>query len=526
MDAALQILTFNFKDCLAMSTFLKRFSCLFIFNFILIATYAALRLPAIISDDMVLQQKSNVTLWGWASAGENVSVTVGWNKTAVTTVADSNGKWSVQVTTVKAGGPYKILFAASNSIEVKNVALGEVWIASGQSNMEFFMNRVSGSYSGVLNYEEEIQAANYPMIRMIDVPNKVADEPQQDFTGKWKTCTPQTADTFSAVAYYFARAVHIATGYPVGIINATWGGTPAESWTRKEILENDSSFVVILDRYKKQCEEYPAAFEKYKLELEKWKADTAKNKGTAPREPVGPRHSKSPYKLYNGMIAPVTPYTIKGAIWYQGEDNAPRAAQYRRLFPAMIENWRNDFNNERMPFYFVQISPHRSQNPEIRDAQFYTLRTVPYTGMAVTTDNGDSLNIHPRNKKLVGERLALWALKNDYGKKNILPSGPLYKSMKKEGNKIKVRFDYANGLQARDGGLKEFTVAGADQNFVPAKASIEGKTVIVWSDAVQQPVAVRFAWRNVPFPNLYNKAGLPASPFRTDNWKLTTEGKN
>jgi sialate O-acetylesterase len=226
------------------------------------------------------------------------------------------------------------------------------------------------------------------------------------------------------------------------------------------------------------------------------------------------------------MIAPVLSYSIKGVIWYQGEGNAGRAAQYRRLFPAMIENWRNDFDNKNMPFYFVQISPHRGQNPEIRDAQLYTLRNIPHTGMVVTTDNGDSLDIHPRNKKLVGERLSLWALKNDYGKKEVVFSGPLYKSMKIEGNKIRISFDYADGLLAKDGDVKEFTIAGADTNFVAAKAAIEGNTIVVWSDAVPKPVAVRFAWKNVPFPNLYNKADLPASPFRTDDWRLTTEGKN
>jgi len=490
------------------------------------AAVAQLRLPAIIADNMVLQQKSAITLWGWANAGEKITVTAGWNKIPVMATADNEGKWKVQVKTVKAGGPYNILFSASNNIEIKNVLLGEVWLASGQSNMEFFMAKTSGGYTGVLNYPEEIKAADYPLIRMIDVPNKVADEPQHDFTGKWKICSPQTADTFSAVAYYFARAIHTATGYPIGIINATWGGTPAESWTRKEILESDSSFSIILDRYRKQCDEYPAAFEKYKIELDKWRADTAKSKGAAPREPIGPRYSKSPYKLYNGMIAPLLPYTLKGVIWYQGEDNAGRAAQYQRLFPAMIKNWRSDFNNEKMSFYFVQISPHRSQNPEIRNAQLYTLLNTPYTGMAVTTDNGDSLNIHPRNKKLVGERLSLWALKNDYGKKDIVVSGPLYKSMRTEGNKIRIQFDYAEGLLAKEGDLKEFTIAGPDENFVPAKAVIEGNTIVVWSETVQKPAAVRFAWSNVPFPNLYNKADLPASPFRTDNWKLTTEGKN
>ncbi len=509
-----------------MPSFIKRLVTFSVFIFTVVVAFAQVRLPAIIANNMVLQQKSTITLWGLAKPEEKVIVTASWNRKPAVVTAGKDGKWSLNIKTITAGGPYTISFAASNTIEVKNVLLGEVWLASGQSNMEFFMTKMTGGYTGVLNYQEEIKAADYPLIRMIDVPNKVADEPQYDFTGTWKVCSPQTADTFSAVAYYFARAVHTATGYPIGIINATWGGTPAESWTRKEVLEKDSSFSIILDRYNKQCDEYPAAFEKYKTELDKWKADTSKNKGAAPREPIGPRHNNSPYKLYNGMIAPLLPYTIKGVIWYQGEGNAGRAAQYRRLFPAMIANWRNDFNNKKMPFYFVQISPHRSQNPEIRDAQLYTLRTVPYTGMVVTTDNGDSLDIHPRNKKLVGERLSLWPLKNEYGKKDILASGPLYKLMKVEGSTIRIQFDYAEGLVAKDGALKEFTIAGADSNFVTAKARIDGNTIVVWSDAVQKPVAVRFAWSYVPFPNLYNKADLPASPFRTDNWRLTTEGKN
>ncbi len=511
-----------------MPTFNRYFFSLLLLLFSFAVLSAQIRLPAIISDNMVLQQKSVIRLWGWSQPGGNVSVLAGWSKKPVKTTAGADGTWTLELKTIQAGGPYTLRFSGSNTIEIKNVLLGEVWLASGQSNMEFFMAKTSGGYTGVLNYAEEIKAADYPQIRMIDIPNKVADDPQTDFNGRWKICSPQTADTFSAVAYYFARSVHTSTGFPVGIINATWGGTPAESWTRKEILENDSSFRVILDRYNKQCEEYPVAFEKYKADLDKWKADTSKAKGAAPREPVGPHYSKSPYKLYNGMIAPVLPYTLKGTIWYQGEDNAGRAAQYRRLFPAMIENWRRDFSNPDMPFYFVQISPHRSQNPEIRDAQLYTLRTVPHTGMAVTTDNGDSLDIHPRNKKLVGERLALWALKNDYGKQRTVVSGPLYKSMKIEGNKIRIQFDYADGLMAKDGAdLKEFSIAGADKNlFFPAKATIEGNSILVWSEAVPEPSAVRFAWRNVPLPNLYNKAALPASPFRTDNWPLTTEGKN
>ncbi|MCW3093943.1 MAG: sialic acid-specific 9-O-acetylesterase [Ferruginibacter sp.] len=382
------------------------------------SSIAAIRLPAIISDNMVLQQKSAIVLWGWADAGEKIIITAGWNKHPATVVANELGSWSVKLKTTGAGGPYTISFSASNTIVINNVLLGEVWLASGQSNMEFFMAKTSNSsYTGVINYQQEIKEADFPLIRMIDVPNKVADEPQNDFSGRWKICSPQTADTFSAVAYYFAKEIHKATGYPIGIINASWGGTPAESWTKKSILENDKDFNEILERYNKQCEAYPVENEKYKQAFSKWKADTAKRKGGAPTAPIGPNHNKSPYKLYNGMIAPIIPYTLKGVIWYQGEGNADRAFQYRRLFPAMIDSWRTDFNNRELPFYFVQISPHRSQNAEIRDAQLWTYRTVAHSGMAVTTDNGDSLNIHPRNKKLVGERLSLWALKNEYGKK-------------------------------------------------------------------------------------------------------------
>lgn len=503
------------------------FSALFAVFFLFVNASAQIKLPAIIADNMVLQQHSNVALWGWAAAGERVTVNASWSQQQVAATAGKDGKWLLNIETAKAGGPFTITFTASNTIAVKNVLLGEVWLASGQSNMEFFMGKTSNaSYTGVVDYPQEISAADYPLIRTVDVPNKAADEPQADFTGKWKICSPQTADTFSAVAFYFARAIHKATGYPIGIVNATWGGTPAESWTRKDILEKDSSFNVILQRYKKQCEEFPSAYEKFKVEMENWKLDTSRSKAAAPREPIGPSSGKSPYKLYNGMIAPLLHYTLKGVIWYQGENNADRAFQYRRLFPSMIANWRQDFGNNKLPFYFVQISPHRSQNAEIRDAQLYTLRHVPYTGMVVTTDNGDSLDIHPRNKKLVGERLSLWALKNDYGKTRTIASGPLYRALKQEGSKMRIYFDCADGLQVKGDALAEFTIAAADAVFVPAKAIIEGNTVLVWNDTVQQPAAVRFAWRNIPLPNLYNKAGLPASPFRTDNWTLTTEGKN
>jgi len=309
------------------------------------------------------------------------------------------------------------------------------------------------------------------------------------------------------------------------IINSTWGGTAAESWTKKSVLEEDPDLKVLIDRYNNQVKNYPSALEEYQKAINAWKQDSSKSKPVAP---VKPNPDKSPYKLYNAMIAPLIPYTLKGVIWYQGESNADRAYQYRKLFPEMIANWRSDFKNGKLPFYFVQISPHRSQNPEIREAQLLTYRNTHNTGIVVTTDNGDSLDIHPRNKKLVGERLSLWALHNEYGKKDLVYSGPLYKSMKVDGNKVRLKFDFIDGgLMAKDGQeLKEFTIAGNDQKFVPAKATIQGNEVVVWSEQVIAPASVRFAWSNVPKPNLYNKAGLPASPFRTDNWKGMTEGKN
>lgn len=257
---------------------------------------------------MVLQQKSKAALWGWAEPGEKISITTSWNKKIVTPAADPSGKWITYVTTSAAGGPYTIVFKGSNEIRISNVMLGEVWLASGQSNMEFFVGKTrSPSYTGVIDYEQEIKAANYPNIRQIDVANKNADEPQQDFKGDWKLCSPQTVDTFSAVAYYFATEIHKATGYPVGIINSTWGGTAAESWTKKEVLENDKDFKIMLDRYDELVKKYPKATEEYKIAGDKWKQDSSSGKRPVP--PIRPNPDKSPFRLYNAMITPGKPHS-------------------------------------------------------------------------------------------------------------------------------------------------------------------------------------------------------------------------
>lgn len=485
---------------------------------------AKVTLPALISDNMVLQQNCKVILWGWADANEIVKIKTSWNGKEISAKTSNEGTWQVEVKTPKAGGPYSITFTASNAVEVKNVLMGEVWLASGQSNMEFFMGKGEGWRTGVEHYEAEIAKADFPAIRMLDVKNTVADSPLVDVTGRWEICTPQTAAEFSAVAYYFAVKVNKETGFPIGIINSTWGGTPAESWTRKEVLEQHPDLKPILDRYAKSCEEYPEKYKVYKEKYERWKADTSAHKKGAPKEPIGPNHNKSPYKLYNGMIAPLLHYKFKGVIWYQGESNADYAYAYRELFPAMIDSWRTDFKDAKLPFYFVQIAPHKGQNPVIRASQLYTYHHVKHTGIVVTTDVGNADDIHPRNKKTVGERLSYWALNKEYGK-DFQYSGPMYKSMKVKVGKIVLSFDYSDKMEAREGELRGFTIAGGDQKFVVANAKIVGDKIEVWSDEVKNPVAVRFGWQNVPDDNLFSNDGLPASPFRTDDWQVETQDK-
>ncbi|WP_217701070.1 sialate O-acetylesterase [Hymenobacter sp. CRA2] len=330
------------------------------------------------------------------------------------------------------------------------------------------------------------------------------------------------------MAYFFAQEVYEHTKVPIGLINSTWGGTPAESWTRREVLENDPEFRPILERYQRGLSTYPQDYAAYQAAQQEYKQERAVNPQTRrapPKEPVGPTSNKSPYKNYNAMIHPLVPYTLRGVIWYQGENNADRGYQYRRLFPALISSWRQEWGQPDLPFYFVQIAPHRSAKPDLREAQLLTMRTVPHTGMAVITDAGDSLDIHPRNKQVVGHRLAQWALAKEYGDKKRPYSGPVYESMKAENGQVRLRFQYTDGgLVAQNGPLREFTVAGPDSVFRPAQARIEGQELVVWSDDVKQPVAVRFAWKATPFPNFYNGAGLPASPFRTDNWRTPTQG--
>jgi sialate O-acetylesterase len=641
---------------------------------------AAVSLPAIISDNMVLQQGVKVRIWGKAKPGEQVAVT--FDKKTSDTVADAQGRWQLSIGPFKAGGPpAELTVKGENVLTIKNVLVGEVWLCSGQSNMEWPLSNTIGA-------AETLAQANYPEIRSFTVEHHTAAAPQTDVEGRWVVTTPDEAAHFSAVAYFFGREIHQRLKLPIGIINSSWGGTPAEAWTSHEALLSSPELKPILDRYESSLNALPQAKDAYARALAAWEEKNlhldAGNKGEAlgyadpststsgwsqmelpkqieaagllidgaiwfrkvvelpaswsgkdlvvnlppiddhdvtyfngtkigsigretpnsymvPRkyvvpgslvragrnviavrvfdsageggfsrggamsivpsgaaeseaislrgnwdykvelalepthpdwgtrpEAVGVSNQNNPSVLYNAMIAPLVPFAIRGVIWYQGESNAGRAYQYRTLFPLMIRNWRSAWGHD-FPFYFVQLAnwhagkaqPDESDWAELREAQTMTLRE-PHTGMAVTIDIGDENDIHPRNKLDVGRRLAAWALAGTYGQ-NVVPSGPLFERYTIEGDKVRIRFKYGSGLKTMDGSaLKGFAIAGEDRRFVWADARIDGDNVVVSSPMVQKPVAVRYGWADNPMSNLYNNAGLPASPFRTDDWPGVT----
>lgn len=490
-------------------------------------TVAEVKLPALFSDNMVLQRDRPIPVWGTAEAGEQVTVTLG--EAQVTATANQEGRWRVQLPPRAAGGPFEMTIAGKNTLTRRNVLIGEVWIASGQSNMEWPVHLS-------LHPEEEIAAANYPQIRFFNVKHTVASQPRTDVEGTWVECTPQTVPNFSAVAYFFSRDLHQALGVPIGLIKTAWGGTPAESWVSRSSLEAQPDLKVLVERWDAQrlqaLEDYAAAVDQYFQQVARW-VQNAQSSGLLPPMPAAPGLPgilQNPWRtsgLYNGMIAPLIPYALRGAIWYQGESNASRAYQYRTLFPALIQDWRRAWGQGDFPFLFVQLAnftpppaePGESDWAELREAQAQAL-ALPNTGMAVAIDVGEADNIHPPNKQEVGRRLALAARAIAYGQE-VVYSGPLYQSMAVEGHSIRLWFRHlGGGLVARGGGpLRGFAIAGADRKFVWAEACIEGETVVVHSDQVPEPVAVRYAWANNPEGcNLFNQAGLPAPPFRTDNW--------
>jgi len=659
-----------------------RLITLFFFLAVANSAHGEVRLPAIIGDNMVLQQGSKVRIWGTAKPGEHVTVNFD-NKSAQTTT-DAQGRWQLFIGPLKAGGPFDLNVKGDNTVTIKNVLVGEVWICSGQSNMEWpLVNTIGGA--------ETVAQANNSEIRLFTVEHNTSASPLTDVQGHWVVTTPAEAAHFSAVGYFFGRELQQKLKVPIGLIDSSWGGTPAEAWTSHEALLSSTELKPILDRYESSLNALPQAKEAYARELAQWEeknlyldpgnkgeaqgyadpsANTADwlkmdlpkqieeagllidgtvwfrkvlelpaswagkelvlnlppiddhdvtyfngtkvgatgketpnsygvprkytvpaalvhagrnliavrvfdsageggfNRGGAmsigpagaaesdmislrgawdykvelalePKHPdwgsrpeaVGVSNQNNPSVLYNAMIAPLVPFAIRGALWYQGESNAGRAFQYRTLFPIMIRDWRKAWGST-FPFYFVQLAnwhaskaqPDESDWAELREAQTMTLRE-PQTGMAVTIDIGDENDIHPRNKLDVGRRLAAWALATTYGEE-VTASGPLFDRYTIEGDKVRIRFKHGTGLKTIDGGaLKGFAIAGEDHRFVWADARIDGDTVIVSSATVSKPVAVRYGWADNPIANLYNNAGLPASPFRTDDWPGVTTAR-
>jgi sialate O-acetylesterase len=522
----------------------------------LIGLYARadVKLPAIISDNMCLQAGKTLPIWGTAAVGEQVTVTLADQKQTAT--AGPDGKWMVKLNALPAGSTGEMTVAGKNTLTVKNIIVGEVWVASGQSNMEF-------PFKGAHNAAEEAPKAKYPKIRLFNLKKKIAFEPQTDCEGHWEECTPDTVMFTSAVGYFFVRDLHKDLAMPMGLIHTSWGGTPAEAWASIEDLEANPALKPLADKFshtKEHLAEEKEAFTKtalpkWEADLKKWKEAEAERKATAPgsKPKPQPRRPNAPDQnpnlssvLYNGMIAPIVPYGIEGAIWYQGESNAGRSLEYRALFPAMITDWRKhwaEFNPDEanFPFLFVQLANYMPRQPEpiqddagwpgLREAQHMTL-SLPNTGEAVIIDIGQADDIHPKDKMDVGHRLALAAEKVAYHK-DLVYTGPTYQSMTVEGNKIRIKFaNIGAGLKiaahpstqpgipqvAPASDLKGFSIAGEDKKFYWATAKIEGDSIVVSSDKVASPVAVRYAWANNPDCNLYNKEGLPASPFRTDTW--------
>ena len=469
----------------------KRSFYLFLFSLIFTTlcsgVFANIRLPAVIASNMVLQQQSTINLWGWSAPGEKILITTSWSTITDSTIASGDAKWNIAVKTPAAGGPYSITFKGNNTIVLNNVLIGEVWVCSGQSNMEW------SGLNGLPQIDTELPNSANTNIRFFHIPKTTALTPQDDCAATWTECKPETLKSFSAVAYFFGKQLQQKLNVPIGLINTSWGGTAAEVWTPEELVEKDPEL----------------------------KSAAAK---------IGATNwwPNAPGRAYNAMIAPVTSFNIAGAIWYQGESNAGTASTYNILMTTLIDSWRKNWNKD-FPFYYVQIAPFAYGNKNIgallREAQTQTL-SVPNTGMAVITDLVDDIkDIHPKNKQDVGARLAAWALAETYKKEGITYKSPMYKNMEVNKNKVTVYFSNAyNGLMIKGGDKKAtgFYIAGDDKNFLPADVKIEGNHVILSNKQIKNPVAVRFAFSNTAMANIFSAEGLPVNPFRTDDWDVDT----
>jgi sialate O-acetylesterase len=482
---------------------------------------AAVTLPAIFADHMVVQREMPVPVWGRARAGERVTVELAGQRAR--TVADRGGRWIVRLGALPAGGPFQLVVRGSNRITIADVLVGEVWVCSGQSNMNFPLARSDGG-------AEAAAAADLPRIRYFNVGHITADRAMESMAGAWQPLSPETAPRLSAVAFHFARELHGDLGVPIGLVHNSWSGVIIESFLSPAALRANAAFKPILDDWAARAAGDAAKVDAYEAVYKKWRkqADAAIGaRGPLPPQPdapeSSPRHQYAPSSVYNGMVAPVAPYGIRGVIWYQGEGNRGRPQQYRKLFPALIEDWRRLWGQGDFPFLFVQLpgygripaEPMESKTSELREAQAGAL-ALPHTGMAVAIDLGNPADAHPTNKKEVGHRLALVAEQQVYGK-DVVASGPRFTGMKVEGASVRLAFDAHGTLATADGGPpRGFAIAGGDGKFVWADARIEANDVVVSSAAVDKPVAVRYGWGDSPICNLVSGAGLPAAPFRTD----------
>ncbi|MDF3041866.1 MAG: Sialic acid-specific 9-O-acetylesterase [Thermomicrobiales bacterium] len=478
---------------------------------------AAVTLPYLIADRMVVQRGLPVHIWGMAEPGETVTVTFRGSEQRST--ADAVGRWSVHLPPGEAGGPFEMTIRGADMRTLRDVLVGDVWVASGQSNMEWPMNRSAGA-------AREMPAARHPRIRLVRAMHKTSEYPVDDLVGDmWRECTPETAADFSAVAYHFGRAIQQSSGAPIGLIQTAWGGTPLDGWTSLRAISADPALMPVFAEWDARMQEYALARLRYHRAAKEWEAATAadraqrKKVAPPPAKPTGPDGPWEPGVLYNAMVAPITPFAIRGVIWYQGEANGSnrRAPLYGRLFRAMIQDWRRAWGIGDFPFLFVQLANYNAPDsdwPELREGQRQAL-ALRNTAMAVTIDAGTPEDIHPPDKQTVGTRLSLAARALVYGEA-IEYSGPLPRQAAAQGGSVTVWFDHAEGLSVRGGGLRGFEVAGENRQFVPADARIEGGAVVLHGHGIVLPRWVRHAWKDNPDCCLYNAAGLPAPPFRLE----------
>lgn len=493
--------------------------CIYVALLLTVYAKADVKMASIFADQMVLQRAVKLPVWGWADTNEAVSVQFAGQ--TVQTHADSNGNWRVTLEPVISDDPQIMIVTGKNTIRINDILMGEVWICSGQSNMAV---PIREGYDAA----REIAAANYPKIRVYEVEHRICPEPDRTLGGEWKICSPATAAELTAVGYFFAREIYEKLGVPVGLVHTSWGGTPGEAWTDWNALKNNPKLGNLIERFEFACREYPKNEAAFEATMKDWecKAKIAQEAGITPPPqpfitPMGPMHFQRPSGLYNGMVLSIVPYATRGVIWYQGECNAGRPREYFDILPTMIDSWRTVWDRADLPFYIVQISSwsRLQDNPNeisgwamVRDAQAQTADKLANCHLVVTTDIGDADTNHPKNKQDVGKRLALAALANEYGHKDLPYEGPKYKTMIAENGRLRLYFDKTEGQLVSK--LTGFVVAGEDLVYEWADAHIDGNTITISSPKVPNPVAVRYAWASNPPCSLYNKAGLPAVPFQ------------